>query len=268
MRGYSKKVEIGLMGIRTLIVDDNPVFCMELEHVLQADPFFTVTAVAHNGLEALQYMGQYAVDLMVLDGIMPRMDGLALLEELALQRIPLPKVAVVSALEDDALIRYYIQKGAHAFFIKPISLDVLAGRLKALCSHERADSVRMTALREDRALDAQVVALLHKIAVPPHVKGYRYLLDAISMVVQDAQLIKSVTTVLYPAIAQRHDSKKERVERSMRHAIELAWDRCRVEDMEELFGYTVDANKDKPTNSEFIAMLADHIRLQQSKNPA
>lgn len=252
------------MEIRTLIVDDNPVFCMELENALRRDGDFAVTAVAHNGLEALEYLGRYPTDLMVLDGIMPQMDGMGVLEEIRRLALPMPRVAIVSAMEGDELIRSYLLKGAQAFFIKPISVDMLVKRLHGLC--DAGEDAPVIPMRVRQMTDPRITALLHKIAVPPHVKGYRYLIDAISMVAGDAALIKQITTVLYPAVARRYGSSPARVERAMRHAIELAWDRCRVEDMEELFGYTVAEDKDKPSNSEFIAMLADRVRLQGTRN--
>lgn len=259
--------------IKIVIADDNKEFCSILSEYLKKQNDFDVVGVAKDGLEALKLVTQENPDVLVLDIIMPHLDGLGVLERLNASDIAqLPKIIVLSAVGQDKITQRAINLGADYYVVKPFELDVFASRIRdTFSSSISSTEVRRPApLNEEQQinltnhnLEAEITNIIHEIGVPAHIKGYLYLREAIFMVVNDIELLSAVTKELYPSIAKKFNTTSSRVERAIRHAIEVAWSRGQVETINKIFGYTIHNGKGKPTNSEFIAMVADKLRLQQ-----
>jgi two-component system response regulator (stage 0 sporulation protein A) len=246
--------------IKIMIVDDNRDFCEALKKYFDGLEDCEVCNVAHNGLQALEMLEQNKPDVMILDLVMPHLDGIGVLEKLAVEyEDESPKVIILTAFGQEAMTKRAVELGANYYIIKPFDLDVLANRVRQLANNH-AESTH-NSLPRVRNLDVEVTNLIHQMGVPAHVRGYQYIRDAILMVVDETSLLGAVTKELYPAIAEKYDTTPSRVERAIRHAIELAWDRGNVELMNKFFGYTIDVERGKPTNSEFIAMVADRLRV-------
>lgn len=247
--------------LRILIADDNREFCETLKDFFQQQEGFEVAGVAFNGLEAMDLIEHEKPDVVVLDIIMPRLDGIGVLEKLASGLAGhRPKVVMLTAFGQESTTQRAVELGADYYILKPFDFNVLATRVKQL-----VDGVNVTpyvSAAKERNLDVAVTNIIHEMGVPAHIKGYHYLRDAILMVINEINLLGAVTKELYPMIAQKYHTTPSRVERAIRHAIELAWDRGNVEMMNKFFGYTINLERGKPTNSEFIAMIADKLRIE------
>ncbi|MEW6726249.1 sporulation transcription factor Spo0A [Desulforudis sp. 1088] len=246
---------------RILIADDNRDFCETLKEFLQQQDGFELAGVAFNGMEALDMIEQEKPDVVILDIIMPHLDGIGVLEKLASGLVGhRPKVIMLTAFGQENITQRAVELGADYYVLKPFDFAVLGTRIRQL-----ADGVKVqpyvSAVKE-RNLDVAVTNIIHEMGVPAHIKGYHYLRDAILMVINEINLLGAVTKELYPMIAQKYHTTPSRVERAIRHAIELAWDRGNVEMMNKFFGYTINLERGKPTNSEFIAMIADKLRIE------
>lgn len=197
-------------------------------------------------------------DLLLLDMVMPVLDGIGVLE--GLDKASRPKVAIFSAIGRDDITARAMALGADSYFIKPFDYEVLKLRLAQMFARNPAyaQEERM------RNWEQKAIAGLHEMAVPPHIRGYRYLQMAIAMVLENGGMVDNITIALYEPIARQFGTTPSRVERSMRHAVEKAWDRSTAQRIERIFGYTVDMEKSKPSNREFIAMLADRIILRET----
>lgn len=259
--------------IKILIADDNKEFSSILSQYLKEQNDFEVVAIANDGLEAVEFVGVYKPDVLVLDIIMPHLDGLGVLEKInSMAVLSLPKVIVLSAVGQDKITQRAINLGAEYYVVKPFDMEIFSKRIRQMFSigssdHEirRAPSFIMketNSFTNVNTLEAEITNIIHEIGVPAHIKGYLYLREAIQMVVKDIELLSAVTKELYPSIAKKFNTTASRVERAIRHAIEVAWSRGQVETINRIFGYTVHNDKGKPTNSEFIAMVADKLRLQ------
>lgn len=214
------------------------------------------------GLEALQLIEQEKPDLVVMDAVLPGLDGLSVLRRIREQGVCSPKVILLSAFCGDRVLAEAGELGVSYFLPKPCEMDALLERMHAVFVECRATPA------EDGALKNLVTAVIHEIGVPAHIKGYQYLREAIMIAVGDMEVINAVTKVLYPEVARRFDTTPSRVERAIRHAIEVAWDRGDLETLQKYFGYTVSNTKGKPTNSEFIAMIADRLVLAEKQDRA
>lgn len=253
--------------IRLLVCDDNLEFCELLQEYFATQPDIEVVGVAHNGLGVLDAVEELSPDVLILDIIMPYLDGIGVLERLNQADLPKrPKILMLSAFGQEAITRKVIEMGADYYILKPFDLDALSTRVRQLATGRPLPVQQATHARSQpavawrtRSVD-EVYHLIRELGVPPHVKGYRYLGDAILMVLQEAELLGSITKGLYPAVARSQNTTPSRVERAIRHAIELAWNRGDPERIQRLFGHTIDREKGKPTNSEFIAMVADRLR--------
>jgi two-component system response regulator (stage 0 sporulation protein A) len=262
--------------IKVIIVDDNKEFCNIFNDYLLNEKDIAVVGIAKDGIEALKLIQEKKPDLVVLDIIMPRLDGLGVLESLNTMNLdPIPRVIVLSAVGQDKITQRAIALGADYYIIKPFDMAVLAKRMRqmfndAICSNDVKKTTTSFENTENKVgneesvdLITEITNIIHEIGVPAHIKGYMFLREAIIMVVNDIQLLSAVTKELYPAIGKKFNTTASRVERAMRHAIEVAWSRGQVETINKLFGYTIHNNKGKPTNSEFIAMVADKLRLKR-----
>jgi two-component system response regulator (stage 0 sporulation protein A) len=269
--------------INVLIADDNREFGDILCEYLSNQNDIDVVGLARDGFEAVDLILQNAPDIAILDIIMPHLDGLGVLEKIAASNMEKkPLFIVLSAVGQDKITQRALALGAEYYIVKPFDMDVLVNRIRQLKDSTYIPSVstslsssislhKAEAYTEkkpvhitntSRSLEVEVTNIMHEIGVPAHIKGYQYLRDAIMMVVKDLDVINSITKLLYPSIAKEYNTTPSRVERAIRHAIEVAWSRGQVEAIDALFGYTVNIGKGKPTNSEFIAMIADKLRLE------
>jgi two-component system response regulator (stage 0 sporulation protein A) len=264
--------------INVIIADDNKEFCNILSDYLLNQRDIMVTGIANDGVEALKLVEEKKPDLIILDIIMPHLDGLGVLEKLnSIDITPMPRVIVLSAVGQDKITQRAINLGADYYVVKPFDMDVFTKRIRQMfnntisseevrrpvvmpetCSQEKISLSK----NEPADLEQEITDIIHEIGVPAHIKGYMYLREAITMVVNDMELLSAVTKELYPSIAKKYNTTASRVERAIRHAIEVAWSRGQVETINNIFGYTINNGKGKPTNSEFIAMVADKLRLK------
>lgn len=261
--------------ISVLIADDNYEFTLTLAACLEKQEDINVIGVARDGIEAIDMIKNTTPDVVLLDIIMPHLDGIGVLERMNSVRLPkTPLYIVLSAVGQDKITQKAINLGAEYYMVKPFDVDVLIQRIKELKNYapEEIGSVfsrdlkqkyiEITNKKSEENLEAQVTNIIHDVGVPAHIKGYQYLREAIIMVVNDIDVINQITKSLYPQIASKYGTTASRVERAIRHAIEVAWSRAQNEAVESIFGYTVSASRGKPTNSEFIAMIADKLRLE------
>ena len=261
--------------ISVLIADDNKEFCSILNDYLLNQKDIVVTGIAKDGREALELIQQKQPDLVVLDIIMPHLDGLGVLEKLnGMDLDKMPRVIVLSAVGQDKITQQAITLGADYYVVKPFDMDIFTKRIREMFSTQDVETKRRSVStqvvqREAAAtsrgpidLETEITSIIHEIGVPAHIKGYMYLREAITMVVNDMELLSAVTKELYPSIAKKYNTTASRVERAIRHAIEVAWGRGQVDAINKLFGYTVHNEKGKPTNSEFIVIIADKLRLK------
>ena len=264
-----KKIRIG-------IVDDNKDFCEVVSENLSAQENMEVMFTANDGLEAIEEIrsGQ-CPDILILDLIMPHMDGFGVLESLNnIQLTSYPRVIMTSAIGQDSIVQKAMSMGAQYYLLKPVNMNLLIKRINQLDiaaaevflpAQEQTNLKRSLVLRDsllNNDLEIDITNLIHEVGVPAHIKGYQYLRDAIIMSVEDMEMLNSITKILYPTIAKKHQTTPSRVERAIRHAIEVAWSRGKMDTIDELFGYTISTGKGKPTNSEFIALIADKICLE------
>lgn len=258
--------------IKIIIADDNKEFASILSDYLKGQNDFEVIGIAKDGLEAVKLVSTYEPDVLVLDIIMPHLDGLGVLEKInSMTNIKMPKVIVLSAVGQDKITQRAINLGAEYYVVKPFDMEIFSNRIRQMFStgiitseirRSSIISTEPTNLSNPNNLEAEITNIIHEIGVPAHIKGYLYLREAIQMVVNDIELLSAVTKELYPSIAKKYNTTASRVERAIRHAIEVAWSRGQVDTINKLFGYTIHNDKGKPTNSEFIAMVADKLRLK------
>ncbi len=246
--------------MKVVVADAGEEFRHLLVETLDAESDLTVVGDTGDGAAAVELCRQKQADLIVMDMILSTLDGVEVLTQLA-ELMPRPKVLVLSSFASGSVAELAAAKGADYFMMKPCKTASVAERVRQMAS-----SVRQTeepASRPTGSLEATVTAIIHEIGVPAHIKGYQYLREAIMIAVEDMDVINAVTKVLYPEVAKRYGTTASRVERAIRHAIEVAWDRGDLETLQKYFGYTVSNAKGKPTNSEFIAMIADRLQLQK-----
>lgn len=261
--------------INVLIVDDNVRTINMLEEVVGSDEGMNVIGKAENGLEALDLIAEKQPDVVLLDLIMPKLDGLGVLEKVKKNKElkKVPAFIVISAIAQERVTENAFELGASYYILKPFDSNVVLGRIRQVSGRggqhilDRHSigvfgAAEAVAAAKPHNLEADVTDIIHEIGVPAHIKGYQYLRDAIMMSVNDHEMLNSITKQLYPSIAKRHKTTPSRVERAIRHAIEVAWGRGKMDTINELFGYTVSYGKGKPTNSEFVALIADKIRLE------
>ncbi|KAB3527382.1 sporulation transcription factor Spo0A [Alkaliphilus serpentinus] len=258
--------------INVLIADDNEDFCDILSEYLERQQDIQVVGIAKDGIEAVEQISEKLPDIVVLDIIMPHLDGLGVLEKLNNTKLEhFPKIIILSAVGQDKITQRAIALGADYYVIKPFDFEVFIERIRQMVKgsgasvEKRRHSYTQTKslVTNNKSLEAEITNIIHEIGVPAHIKGYLYLREAITMVVTNVELLSAVTKELYPSIAKKYNTTASRVERAIRHAIEVAWSRGKVDTINNLFGYTINTEKGKPTNSEFIAMVSDKLRLEK-----
>ncbi|MGI6752490.1 MAG: sporulation transcription factor Spo0A [Anaerovoracaceae bacterium] len=260
--------------IRVGIADDNRDFCDILTDFFEEQKDIEIVFTANDGLKAVDTFIREKPDILLLDIIMPYLDGLGVLERLNSMELGYdPKIIMLSAVGQESITQKAINLGAEYYVVKPFDLSLLAKRIQQLAGKDmgeqgntKTEGIKSLLNREESKhndLEIEITNIIHEVGVPAHIKGYQYLRNAIAMVVNDMDLLGAVTKELYPAIAKMNNTTPSRVERAIRHAIEVAWNRGKIETIDNLFGYTVHNDKGKPTNSEFIAIIADKLRLER-----
>ena len=251
--------------IKVMLADPSEEFAALLSRTLAEEGDFEIAGCAADGAEALNMLSQQRPDALVLDLVLPKVDGLAVLQrmnETGLRAVTL----VVSAFYNEQMVARCASLGAWYFIPKPCDPAALAASIRQGVSAARQAASPLPLpepIRAEPDLEATVTEVIHEIGVPAHIKGYQYLREAIIITIQDMEVINAVTKVLYPTVAKKFGTTPSRVERAIRHAIEVAWDRGDIETLQKFFGYTVSNIKGKPTNSEFIAMIADCLNLRR-----
>ena len=258
-------------GYRILIVEDHVQSRTEMAEYLRKQEGVALVREAGNGAEALKLLNEEPFEIMITDIIMPQMDGYALLEEMRRRHLPnRPQTIVVSALGRDDFVTRAIELGATFYMVKPFDMrhlmchirDLSGGKIKP--AEAAAPAARETQNRRVQTLDERLGSLFLTIGIPAHIKGYQFLRQAVKMVVEDPDRINRITKELYPGIARHFGTSASKVERAIRHAIEVAWNRGRIETLNTAFGCKVCTPEDKPTNGEFIAMIADKLSMERS----
>lgn len=271
-------------NVNVVIVDDNPMILNTLDEVISSEAGLSVIGRADNGKDAIDMIKDTQPDAVLLDLVMPQMDGITVVENIKKKTSMLknPAFIILSAVGGEQMTEEAFQAGANYFLMKPFDKDILVNKIrrigkrpvrpvpgKVLEAPLKAATPEEAAMNREEYmkdhLETDITKMLHELGIPAHIKGYQYLRDAISMVVRDREMMEAVTKILYPEIAKKNYTSSSRVERAIRHAIEVAWGRGSLEVIDELFGYTISTGKGKPTNSEFIALIADKICLDYKK---
>ena len=271
-------------NVNVVIVDDNHMILNTLDEVISSEAGLSVIGRADNGKDAIDMIKDTQPDVVLLDLVMPQMDGITVVENIKKKTSMLknPAFIILSAVGGEQMTEEAFQAGANYFLMKPFDKDILVNKIRRIgkrpvrpvpgkvleaplkaATPEEAAMNREEYMKEH--LETDITKMLHELGIPAHIKGYQYLRDAISMVVRDREMMEAVTKILYPEIAKKNYTSSSRVERAIRHAIEVAWGRGSLEVIDELFGYTISTGKGKPTNSEFIALIADKICLDYKK---
>ena len=247
--------------IRVLLADTGEDFRQLLSQLLERESDLTLVGAAENGEEALRLVRELDPDVLVTDVILPKLDGLSVLQKLQ-EENRATRAVVVSGFYTQQVLTEASELGAAFFLPKPCAPELLVSRIRQ-AARPKAAPLPAVQRPAEPTLEAMVTDIIHEIGVPAHIKGYQYLREAILLTVNDMEIINAVTKVLYPAVAKKFGTTPSRVERAIRHAIEVAWDRGDIEVLQRIFGYTVSNIKGKPTNSDCIAMIADSISLRR-----
>ena len=247
--------------IRILLADSDGDFCAEMAALCENAEDMELVGIAESGEKALAAVGELRPDLLITELSLPGMDGVLLLEQLRAAG-NMPAVFVLSAFSSTQVCAECASLGVDVFLRKPIAADKVCERIRLW----RAGKKHMAREESAVALEVRVTEVIHQVGVPAHIKGYQFLRDAILLTISDHGYINAVTKRLYPEIAKRNMTTASRVERAIRHAIEVAWDRGDVDTLNSYFGYTIHNLRGKPTNSEFIAMISDKIRLDKKRH--
>ena len=255
------------------IAEDNELMLGLLGDIVSNDSELDVVGTARNGEDICKIIKEKEPDVVLLDIVMPKLDGLGVLDKIKQDKTvkKIPTFIMVSAIGQDQVTEDAFNLGADYYIMKPFDEKLIISRIKRAkkdYSQKRKEALPEAPLTGEKKqekteayLEADVTEIIHEIGVPAHIKGYQYLRDAIVMSVKDMDMLNSITKILYPTIAKKYQTTPSRVERAIRHAIEVAWGRGRMDTLDDMFGYTINRGKGKPTNSEFIALITDRIRL-------
>ena len=252
--------------IRVMLADDNVNILRLLTDFLARKPDIELVAAVSDGVEIPDAVRQYAPDILVMDIIMPRRDGFMTLEALNEMEPALrPRVIVLTGLARDDFIMRAIRLGASYYMVKPFDMNLLYERIVEIARDQpQVLAAGASAEGPEESVDEQITNLFLTLGIPAHIKGYQYLREAVRMVLENHDVINRITKELYPGIARKFDTTASKVERAMRHAIEVAWTRGRLEAVKQMYGYRMFAREDKPTNGEFIAMVSDKLAVKKT----
>ena len=251
---------------KLLIADESPASRANLREGLVRMGYRNVDE-AVNGEEALQKINRHRPDVVLMDVWLSKLDGIGVLrscQSAGIGKDGTPIFIIISSVSNQNLFIQATEAGAELCLLKPVNLNSLCEHIQSILSRRSREASVAVMKPEEKTpdIESQVTQIIHQIGVPAHIKGYQYLRTAILLTVQDSDIINSVTKVLYPSVAKKYSTTTSRVERAIRHAIEVAWDRGDVDTLNSYFGYTIQQGRGKPTNSEFIAMIADNLRLK------
>ncbi len=255
-------------NVSIVLVDDNREFCQLLEEYLNDQGDFEVLGTAYNGVEGLKLIKEKNPDVLVLDLIMPHLDGIGVMEEMNRTNISNEvKTIILTAFGQEEVTKRVVELGANYYIMKPFDLDKLVDRIRQMMKPPTGSSSGYVFSNNQNnsksvELDVRITEVMHHLGVPAHIKGYIYIREAIELVINDIEYLGAVTKELYPSVAEKYNTTASRVERAIRHAIEVSWDRGNITALNKYFGNTVSANSGKPTNSQFIAKIADKLRLE------
>jgi len=250
--------------IRVMLADDNLNILRALTDYLSRKPDIEVVAAVSDGEEIPDCVRQYGPDILVMDIIMPRRDGFMTLEALnGMDAALRPRVIVLTGLARDDFIMRAIRLGASYYMVKPFDMNLLYARIVEIAG-DQPQTVAAAPETGEESVDEQITNLFLTLGIPAHIKGYQYLREAVHMVLENHDVINRITKELYPGIARKFDTSASKVERAMRHAIEVAWNRGRLEAVNQMYGHRVFAREDKPTNGEFIAMISDKLAVRKT----
>ncbi len=254
--------------IKVVSIDDNQDIRESFHDYFKSNTEISLVGTAENGIEGYELIKKDKPDVVILDIVMPKLDGLGLLEKLAEENIN-TKIIMYSAIGNDKVVQKTFSLGAQYYIMKPGDMKDIEMHIIDCCaapvSHSAIIGTSTGTQITENNLESVITDIIHDIGVPAHIKGYNYLRDAIGLCIKDDEFINSITKLLYPTVAKNFSTTSSRVERAIRHAIEVAWNRGREEILTDIFGYTIDTNKGKPTNGEFIAMISDSIKLKMKK---
>lgn len=254
--------------IKVVSIDDNQDIRESFANFFKGNKEISLVGTAENGADGYNLIKSEKPDVVILDIVMPKLDGLGLLEKLAEENIN-TKIIMYSAIGNDKVVQKTFSLGAQYYIMKPSDMRDIEMRIIECCAATASHSSIIGAATDmqitENNLESVITDIIHDIGVPAHIKGYNYLREAIGLCIKDDEFINSITKLLYPTVAKNFSTTSSRVERAIRHAIEVAWNRGREEILTDIFGYTIDTNKGKPTNGEFIAMISDSIKLKMKK---
>lgn len=249
-----------------MIADDNRELVHIMEQYLNEQSEMEVIGTAYDGKECLEMLQKKEPDVLLLDIIMPHIDGLAVVETIKSTQNPTPNIIMLTAFGQEEVMKKAVAYGVAYFMLKPFDFEQLVNKIIEISdTKHNVKSIHRPYFepveKKKVNIETSITNIMHDIGVPAHIKGYLYIREAITMVYNDIDLLGAITKILYPDIAKKFNTTASRVERAIRHAIEVAWNRGNIDSITDLFGYTVNMAKAKPTNSEFIAMVADKLRL-------
>lgn len=251
--------------IRIVIIDDNKEIVDIYSKSIETQDDMQVVGVAHNGADGSELILEHLPDVVMLDMVMPKVDGLGVLETINssnLERVP--SCICLSAVGQEEVVQRAIQLGAKYYMIKPFDLDMMLRRIREVAGQNNKKAIAKPREERGQSIEERITNIFLTIGIPAHIKGYHFLREAIKMVVEDNDIINRITKQLYPEIAKRFETTPSKVERAIRHAIDVSWNRGRMESINKIFGYTVYTSNDKPTNGEFIALIADRLIMENS----
>ena len=252
---------MGDKRITVLMADDNKEFCDVITNYIGKYSDLEVVGVAYDGMEAYQKIQELKPDVAIIDGVMPKLDGLGVLEKLNLNVAQpyAPICIILSAITQDKITQKAIELGAEYYIAKPFDLEALVSRIRQLKEQLRNPAHQTLGNRSIKnrslSLETKITAILHEIGVPAHIRGYHYMREAILMAVDDMDVLNFITKELYPTIAKKCNTTASRVERAIRHAIEVAWSRGKVDVIDSLFGYTINNHKASPLTANLLHLL-------------
>ena len=249
------------MSKTIIIADDNLALCTSLKEYIDSHGGYSVVGIAPNGVKALELVESAKPDYLLLDIVMPELDGFGVLSALEGKK---PQVIMMSQLATDGFVQKAMQYGASYFLAKPFDYDRLLGLLNELSSPQQPAPKPQASSKRSHSLDEKIANLFISVGIPAHIKGYQFLREAIKMTIETPDIINSITKRLYPSIAERYQTSPSKVERAIRHAIEVAWNRGKIENINNIFGIKIYSPNEKPTNGEFIALIADKLLLESA----
>ena len=249
---------------KIVIADENKDFCGNLRKYLSEIELFEVVGAVHDGKAAYELVLEAKPDVLIINIVLPFLDGLAVMSKINANAVisKKPKTIVLSPSAHESLINSAMNHGADYYLIKPFDFAVVRDRIIDITGDKTIREMNKGIEGHSIDIETNITMHIQQLGVPAHIKGYQYIRDAITMVINDMDAINSITKILYPTVAKHFNTTPSRVERAIRHVIEVAWDRGNPDVLNDLFGYTILSSKGKPTNSEFIAMIADKIRLE------